>query len=128
MTDERDKRIAEAVAEAAAKLVDVGPHSAGEFYASQIRALDLDAIIASVPGPELTVWGYSDEDECMGDTLDEYAKQRGLVIGDSFEVTEQWSRDLHFEIVGGGPTASDPNAEFVFKSVDRLQLPKESHE
>lgn len=49
MTTERDKAIAEAVIEAAAKLVDYGPHSAGEFCSSQIRTLDLDAIIASVP-------------------------------------------------------------------------------
>jgi hypothetical protein len=52
MNNDYAKRIAEAVREAAAKLVDVGPNSVGEFYAGQIRSLDLDAIIASVPGPK----------------------------------------------------------------------------
>jgi hypothetical protein len=80
MSDERAKRIAEAVREAAAEKCDEyreitaaekdsallvgkvdlsnamsGEPRAAEFLASAIRSLDVDAIIASVPGPWLPI-------------------------------------------------------------------------
>jgi len=99
----------------------VGADIAGLKFEDFIAAL---GSAAPAPQPQdLTMWGYSDEDEYMGDTLDEYAKQRGFCIGDSFDVTEGWSRERSFEIVGGGPTAGNPKGEFVFKALDSIAAP-----
>lgn len=66
----------------------------------------------------MTMCGYSDDDEYQGATLDEYVQRRGYVIGDEFEVTEAWSRDRRFKIIGGGPTFNDGKAKFVFECLD----------
>lgn len=68
----------------------------------------------------LAFWGYSDEDEVQGETLEEFAKYSKMVIGDEFDVTECWARDRRFKIVSGGPTVADPYAPFVFNAVDGL--------
>ncbi len=67
----------------------------------------------------LTLSGYSDEDECHGSTLDEFAKARGCVIGDAFAVTEVWNRECKVRIVGGGPSAAEPTATFQFEFSDQ---------
>jgi Lar family restriction alleviation protein len=79
---------------------------------------DSAAGIAANEAAEIKLWGYSDADEYEGETLDEFAKHRRLVIGDEFDVTEGWYRDRRYKIVGGGPTASDPKAEFIFEALD----------
>lgn len=111
MTDERAKRIAEAVIEAAAQICDgVNNHDnpmTASDCADAIRALDLDAIIASMPGPETVAYAVISE---LGG-IHKLAIQR-----DSAErKAEKWKQEW-------------PNNKCEIKALCFAQPPKESHE
>ncbi|MFP3637512.1 hypothetical protein [Paraburkholderia sp. SIMBA_054] len=52
------------------------------------------------------------EDEAF-DSLQQYALERGLVVGDDFTITETYTRDMHYQ-VAGGPSVADPLGRFQF--------------
>lgn len=79
---------------------------------------DAEVAFADVAGAQqsaaLAFDCYSDADERVASTLDEYVRQLGLVVGDEFEVTAGFSRQERYVISGGGPTIRDPAAAFRF--------------